>query len=82
VSSGYRGMTPDEFVDYLIDECGLAVFVDEQLRGLPERDDSHWLEVTQRIWHLSGKQWQPTPAYVQGLYDAQCARKADEAKAA
>lgn len=79
--SGYRGMTPEEFVDFLIDENGLASFVDEQMRGWTNRDEL-WGDVTYRIWYLSANQWQPTPDYVASLYDAQCerlARKTDVA---
>jgi hypothetical protein len=80
--SGYRGMTPDEFVDYLIDENGLAEFVDAQVGRATDEERPGWDEIAHRIWYLSANQWQPTQDYVASLYAAQCERIATKAKAA
>lgn len=65
----YGDMTPDEFVAHLLDEDGLVGFVALYLRsGFSLR------KTTEFIWSLSRNQWQPTPEYVESLYDMQAER--------
>jgi hypothetical protein len=78
----YAGMTSEEFLDYLLDENGLAHFVDVQLKGVQERTDQDWQDVTLRIWYLSDRHWQPTPEYVRDLYAMQKARLANDVEVA
>jgi hypothetical protein len=52
---------------FLIDEGGLASFVEEQFLRWPV-EDWDWADLTSRIWHLSDGYWQPNPDYVQGIY--------------
>lgn len=66
----YKNMSAEEFVDYMLDESGLAAFVEEQFHLLPTGEWA-WQEVALRISHLSEKQWQPSAEYVAGLYAMQ-----------
>ncbi len=69
-------LSPEAFVDYLIDRHGLVDFVRIQLRGKPEKDwgAADWALVTDAIWHLSDRMWQPSREYVTDLYMMQVGR--------
>lgn len=73
--SGYRKMDGERFLDFILDEGGLAIFVDEQAAGL-SRLDWPWDEIATRIHGLSGKTWKPSPDQVEALYNQQKERAA------
>lgn len=64
------GLSPEQFIDYLIERHGLVDFVELQLQGKPpatwSTDD--WQDVTRLIWHLSERMWTPSAQYVIDLY--------------
>lgn len=63
-------LSPEQFVDYLIERRGLVDFVDTQLSTRPEaiRTTEDWQAVTMTIWHLSDRLWTPSPDYVIDMY--------------
>jgi len=66
----YAKATPEMLADYLLDEGGLAHFVDAQIRGLP-RESWPWAEISRSLWALSGKKWLMRPETIECIYDQQ-----------
>lgn len=67
-------MDGETFLDFILEENGLAIFVDEQ--GNLSTLDQPWDEIAIRIHGLSGKSWRPNGGQVEALYHAQKERLA------
>ena len=69
----YGKMTPDELVEHLIDENGLAAFIDIQQANRPQ-DEWDWREITLHLQGFSKGYLTFSPEYLEDLYRMQKAR--------
>ena len=68
-------MTPDEFVDHLIDENGLVRFLDVQQDKVPY-EDWDWTAITLHLQAFSRGYLTFSPEYLKDLYEMQRGRLA------
>lgn len=72
----YGVMSADELVEHLIDENGLATFLDTQQAGIP-KEDWDWVVITRDLQAFSHGLLTFSPGYLQELYEMQCQRRDD-----
>lgn len=71
----YGRMTPEEFVEHLIDEQGLVAFLDTQWANQPY-EDWDWKRATTHLQGFSRGYLTFSPGYLKDLYEMQRARLA------
>jgi hypothetical protein len=69
---GYA-LSPEQFIDYLIERRGLVDFVELQLQGKSPKTWAveDWKEIASQIRFLSEQMWTPSAEYVINLYQMQ-----------
>jgi hypothetical protein len=70
----YGRLEPDALVEHLIDENGLADFLEIQQSGIA-LEDWDWREITLHLQAFSRGHLTFSPDYLQALYALQCERR-------
>jgi hypothetical protein len=76
----YGQLTPDELLDHLLDENGLAPFIEIQQTGIP-REEWDWIAITVHLQGFTRGYLTFSPEYLESLYEMQRERRADEVAA-
>lgn len=69
----YASLTADELVEHLIDENGLAAFLDIQQKGIPY-EQWDWFTITRDLQAFSHGLLTFSPSFLHELYELQQSR--------